>query len=52
MCIRDRLYIPVLAMRSLAEERHSRTDQLLLTSPVSVWGIVLGKFFALSLIHI
>ena len=44
------LYIPVLAMRSLAEERHSRTDQLLLTSPVSVWGIVLGKF--LSLIHI
>ena len=33
------LYIPVLAMRSLAEERHSRTDQLLLTSPVSVWGI-------------
>ena len=36
------LYIPVLAMRSLAEERHSRTDQLLLTSPVSVWGIVLG----------
>ena len=41
------LYIPVLAMRSLAEERHSRTDQLLLTSPVSVWGIVLGKFFAM-----
>ena len=42
------LYIPVLAMRSLAEERHSRTDQLLLTSPVSVWGIVLGKFFAMA----
>ncbi len=40
------LYIPVLTMRSLAEERRSRTDQLLLTSPVSVWGIVLGKFFA------
>ena len=31
-------------MRSLVEERRSRTDQLLLTSPVSVWGIVLGKF--------
>ena len=27
------LYIPVLTMRSLAEERRSRTDQLLLTSP-------------------
>ena len=41
------LYIPVLTVRSLAEERRSRTDQLLLTSPIPVWGIVLGKFFAL-----
>ena len=41
------LYIQVLTMRSLAEERRSRTDQLLLTSPVPVWGIVLGKFFAM-----
>ena len=41
------LYIPVLTMRSLAEDRRSRTDQLLLTSPVPVWGIVLGKFFAM-----
>lgn len=41
------LYIPVLTMRSMAEERRSRTDQLLLTSPVPVWGIVLGKFFAM-----
>ena len=41
------LCIPVLTMRSLAEERRSRTDQLLLTSPVPVWGIVLGKFFAM-----
>ena len=41
------LYIPVLTMRSLAEERRSRTAQLLLTSPIPVWGIVLGKFFAM-----
>lgn len=41
------LYAPVLAMRSLAEERRSRTDQLLLTSPVPVWGVVLGKYFAM-----
>ena len=40
------LYIPVLAMRSFAEERHSRTDQLLLTSPVSVGGIVLSGFWS------
>ena len=44
------LYIPVLTMRSFAEERHSRTDQLLLTSPVPTWGIVLGKYFALCVI--
>ena len=44
------LYIPVLTMRSFAEERRTRTDQLLLTSPVSVWEIVLGKFFALCVI--
>lgn len=40
-------YVPVLTMRSFAEERKNRTDQLLLTSPVSVGGIVLGKFFAM-----
>ncbi len=44
------LYVPVLTMRSLAEERRSRTDQLLLTSPVSVGGIVLGKFFAMCVL--
>ena len=42
------LYIPVLTMRSFAEERRTRTDQLLLTSPVPVAGIVLGKFFAMA----
>ena len=40
-------YFPVLTMRSFAEERRTRTDQLLLTSPVSVWGIVVGKYLAL-----
>lgn len=44
------LYFPVLTMRSLAAERRSRTDQLLLTSPVSVGGIVLGKFLSLCVV--
>lgn len=39
--------IPVLTMRSFAEERHSKTDQLLLTSPVSLTGVVLGKYLAM-----
>ncbi len=40
------LLVPVLTMRLIAEERASKTDQLLLTAPVSVWGIVLGKLMA------
>ena len=40
--------LPALTMRSFADERRNKTDQLLLTSPVSVWGIVLGKFFAMA----
>ena len=43
-------YFPVLTMRSFAEERRTRTDQLLLTSPVPVAGIVLGKFLALCVV--
>lgn len=40
------LLSPVLTMRLLAEERQKRTDQLLLTSPVSLPGIVMGKYLA------
>ena len=43
--------VPVLTMRVLAEERRARTDQLLLTSPVSVGKIVFGKFLALATIY-
>ena len=39
--------IPVLTMRCLADEKRSRTDQLLLTSPVSLTGIVMGKYLAM-----
>lgn len=42
------LTVPLLTMRSFSEERHSKTDQLLLTSPVSVTQIVLGKFFSMA----
>lgn len=38
--------IPVLTMRSFAEEKSKRTDQLLYTSPVKVSSIVFGKIFA------
>ena len=38
--------LPAISMRSFAEERKNKTDQLLLTSPVSIPAIVLGKFLA------
>ena len=38
--------IPVLTMKLLSEEKKNRTDQGLLTAPISLWDIVLGKYFA------
>jgi len=38
--------IPLLTMRLFSEEKRQRTDQLLLTSPVSIPEIVVGKFLA------
>ena len=40
------LLVPVLTMRTIAGETHQKTDQLLLTSPLKVSDIVLGKYFA------
>ena len=38
--------LPAISMRSFAEERKNKTDQLLLTSQVSIPAIVAGKFLA------
>lgn len=43
---------PILTMRILAEEKKQKTDQILLTSPVSVPGIVMGKYLALLTIFL
>ncbi len=40
--------MPFLSMRSMAEERKAKTDQLLLTAPVKVSSIVIGKFLAMA----
>lgn len=39
--------IPLLTMRSFSEERKTKTDQLLLTAPLSLTKVVLGKYFAM-----
>lgn len=44
--------IPILTMRLFAEERSNKTDQLLITSPLSVISIVLGKYFAALMVFI
>lgn len=38
--------IPILTMRLFSEEKKMKTEQLLLTSPVSLTGMVTGKFLA------
>ena len=40
------LIVPVLTMKLLSEERKNKTDQLLLTAPVSLVSIVVGKYLA------
>ena len=39
--------IPILTMRSFSEERKNKTDQLLLTAPVSLFKVILGKYLAM-----
>ena len=38
--------IPILTMKLFPEERKNKTDQILITAPVSITKIVMGKFFA------
>jgi len=41
------LAVPIITMRSFAEERRQRTDQLLYTLPISTTQIVMGKYLAM-----
>ncbi|MGI5857080.1 MAG: ABC transporter permease [Candidatus Merdivicinus sp.] len=43
--------IPLLTMRSMSEEKKQKTDQLLLTSPIKLGSLVVGKFLAAFLIY-
>lgn len=46
MLLFSAIVLPLLTMKSFSEERKTKTEQLLLTSPVSLTGMMLGKFFA------
>ena len=44
--------IPILTMRLFSEEKKQKTDQVLLTAPVSLTSIVLGKYFAALIMYL
>lgn len=46
MLIASGILLPLLTMKSFSEERKIKTEQLLLTAPVSITGMVFGKFLA------
>lgn len=50
MFIWSMMLLPILTMRVFSEEQKNRTDQALLTAPVSLTGIALGKFLAALLL--
>ncbi len=46
------MIIPVITMKSMSEDRKNKTDQALLTAPVGVTSVVLGKFLAAYMVYI
>ncbi len=41
------VFIPIMTMRSLSEDRNNRTDKLLFSLPIKTSEIILGKFLAI-----
>ncbi len=41
------LIVPILTMRSLAEDKRAKTDRLLYSLPLPLWKVILGKYFAM-----
>lgn len=46
MLLFSAIILPILTMKSFSEEKKTKTEQLLLTSPISIPSMVLGKFLA------
>ena len=44
--------VPILTMRTIAEERKQRTDQLLYSLPITTTQVILGKYFALLVVYL
>ena len=46
MLVFSAIALPILTMKSFSEEKKMKTEQLLLTAPVSIPSMVIGKFLA------
>lgn len=46
------LLIPILTMRLMSEDKDKKIDQLLFTSPLKLWEIILGKYFAAVIVYL
>lgn len=46
------MIVPVLTMRTMAEERRQRTEQLLYSLPITTTQVVLGKYLALLVVYL
>lgn len=44
--------VPIITMKLLSEEKRQKTDQLLLTAPVRLTEVTLGKYFAANLVYL
>lgn len=51
MFVFSMFFVPVLTMRLMSDEKKLKTDQLLFTSPVSVFGVIMGKFLAAAAVY-
>ena len=50
-CLAFVVIVPILTMRTLAEERRQKTDQLLYSLPITTFQVVLGKYLALLTVY-
>ncbi len=46
------MVVPLLTMRLMSEDKKLKTDQLLLTAPVNITSVVLGKYFAAFVVYL
>lgn len=44
--------LPLVTMRTFAEEKRQKTDQALLTAPVKIWEIVVGKYLSALVLYL